>query len=177
LKLPETYHRAGSRREYRIVQGCVASVRVPASPVVACGAASPTGRRDRDDRGLRHPDRRNCQEDIRKAKRMDGRLVRQHHVRGQAVHGRRSRGRSRRGVDHDRHRRPGFSRDIFKVGKDHNVPHRLHRLLPSSASSRRAQGARTRIVVEAKERRSPGDRQAAAGNCFPEVRKVVKKVP
>ena len=70
----------------------------------------------------------------------------------------------------------GFSRDIFKVGKDHNVP--IVSIVSSPEFGRLAErcGADA-IVVEAKEAGGHLGTDRPLRELFPEIRKVVKKVP
>jgi nitronate monooxygenase len=70
----------------------------------------------------------------------------------------------------------GFSRDIFKVGKDHNVP--IVSIVSSAEFGRLAErcGADA-IVVEAKEAGGHLGTDRPLRELFPEIRKVVKKVP
>ena len=70
----------------------------------------------------------------------------------------------------------GFSRDIFKVGKDYNVP--IVSIVSSPEFGRLAErcGADA-IVVEAKEAGGHLGTDRPLRELFPEIRKVVKKVP
>jgi nitronate monooxygenase len=70
----------------------------------------------------------------------------------------------------------GFSRDIFKVGKDHDVP--IVSIVSSAEFGRLAErcGADA-IVVEAKEAGGHLGTDRPLRELFPEIRKVVKKVP
>jgi NAD(P)H-dependent flavin oxidoreductase YrpB (nitropropane dioxygenase family) len=70
----------------------------------------------------------------------------------------------------------GFSRDVFKVGKDHNVP--IVSIVSSPEFGRLAErcGADA-IVVEAKEAGGHLGTDRPLRELFPEIRKVVKKVP
>lgn len=70
----------------------------------------------------------------------------------------------------------GFSRDVFKVGKDHNVP--IVSIVSSAEFGRLAErcGADA-IVVEAKEAGGHLGTDRPLRELFPEIRKVVKKVP
>ena len=70
----------------------------------------------------------------------------------------------------------GFSRDIFKVGKDHNVP--IVSIVSTPEFGRLAErcGADA-IVVEAKEAGGHLGTDRPLRELFPEIRKVVKKVP
>lgn len=70
----------------------------------------------------------------------------------------------------------GFSRDIFKIGKDTNTP--IVSIVSSAAFARLAEklGAAA-IVVEAKEAGGHLGTDVALRELFPEIRKVVKKVP
>ena len=70
----------------------------------------------------------------------------------------------------------GFSRDIFKVGKDHGVP--VVSIVSSAEFGRLAErcGADA-IVVEAKEAGGHLGTDRPLRELFPEVRKAVKKVP
>lgn len=70
----------------------------------------------------------------------------------------------------------GFSRDIFKVGKDHNVP--IVSIVSSPEFSKLAErcGADA-IVVEAKEAGGHLGTDRPLRELFPEIRKIVKKVP
>src|SRR3990170_239290 len=70
----------------------------------------------------------------------------------------------------------GFSRDIFKVGKDHNVP--IVSIVSSPEFGRLAErcGADA-IVVEAKEAGGHLGTDRPLRELFPEIRRVVKKVP
>lgn len=70
----------------------------------------------------------------------------------------------------------GFSRDIFKVGKDHNVP--IVSIVSSPEFGKLAErcGADA-IVVEAKEAGGHLGTDRPLRELFPEIRKIVKKVP
>jgi nitronate monooxygenase len=70
----------------------------------------------------------------------------------------------------------GFSRDIFKIGKDHNVP--IVSIVSSAAFARLAErlGAAA-IVVEAAEAGGHLGTDRLLRDLFPEIRKVVSKVP
>ncbi|MCK5403702.1 MAG: nitronate monooxygenase [Desulfobulbaceae bacterium] len=70
----------------------------------------------------------------------------------------------------------GFSRDIFKVGKETNTP--IVSIVSSPAFAKLAEklGAAA-IVVEAKEAGGHLGTDIALRDLFPEIRKVVKKVP
>ncbi|MDH3237005.1 MAG: nitronate monooxygenase family protein [Deltaproteobacteria bacterium] len=70
----------------------------------------------------------------------------------------------------------GFSRDIFKVGKDHNVP--VVSIVSSPEFGKLAErcGADA-IVVEAKEAGGHLGTDRPLRELFPEIRKIVKKVP
>ncbi|MDZ7640619.1 MAG: nitronate monooxygenase [Desulfurivibrio sp.] len=70
----------------------------------------------------------------------------------------------------------GFSRDIFKIGQEHNTP--IVSIVSSPSFARLAEklGAAA-IVVEAKEAGGHLGTDQALREIFPEVRKVVKKVP
>ncbi|MEW6720893.1 MAG: nitronate monooxygenase family protein [Thermodesulfobacteriota bacterium] len=70
----------------------------------------------------------------------------------------------------------GFSRDVFKVGKDHDVP--IVSIVSSPEFGKLAErlGAAA-IVVEAKEAGGHLGTDRPLREIFPEVRKVVKKVP
>lgn len=70
----------------------------------------------------------------------------------------------------------GFSRDIFKVGKDHNVP--IVSIVSTPEFGRLAErcGADA-IVVEAKEAGGHLGTDRPLRDLFPEIRRVVKKVP
>ena len=70
----------------------------------------------------------------------------------------------------------GFSRDIFKIGQDTNTP--IVSIVSSPAFAKLAEklGAAA-IVVEAKEAGGHLGTDVALRDLFPEVRKVVKKVP
>jgi len=70
----------------------------------------------------------------------------------------------------------GFSRDIFKIGKETNTP--IVSIVSSPAFARLAEklGAAA-IVVEAKEAGGHLGTDRALREIFPEIRKVVKKVP
>ncbi|MBU0482047.1 MAG: nitronate monooxygenase [Proteobacteria bacterium] len=70
----------------------------------------------------------------------------------------------------------GFSRDIFKIGKDTNTP--IVSIVSSAAFARLAEklGAAA-IVVEAKEAGGHLGTDRALRDIFPEIRKVVSKVP
>jgi NAD(P)H-dependent flavin oxidoreductase YrpB (nitropropane dioxygenase family) len=70
----------------------------------------------------------------------------------------------------------GFSRDVFKVGKDHNVP--IISIVSSPEFGRLAErSGADAIVVEAKEAGGHLGTDRPLRELFPEVRKVVKKVP
>jgi NAD(P)H-dependent flavin oxidoreductase YrpB (nitropropane dioxygenase family) len=70
----------------------------------------------------------------------------------------------------------GFSRDIFKIGRDTNTP--IVSIVSSAAFARLAEklGAAA-IVVEAKEAGGHLGTDVALRELFPEIRKVVKNVP
>jgi NAD(P)H-dependent flavin oxidoreductase YrpB (nitropropane dioxygenase family) len=70
----------------------------------------------------------------------------------------------------------GFSRDIFKIGKETNTP--IVSIVSSPAFARLAEklGAAA-IIVEAKEAGGHLGTDIALRDLFPKVRKVVKKVP
>ncbi|MBP2674020.1 MAG: 2-nitropropane dioxygenase, partial [Deltaproteobacteria bacterium] len=70
----------------------------------------------------------------------------------------------------------GFSRDIFKVGKDHDIP--IVSIVSSPEFGKLAErlGAAA-VVVEAKEAGGHLGTDRPLRELFPEVRKVVKKVP
>ena len=70
----------------------------------------------------------------------------------------------------------GFSRDIFKIGKETNTP--IISIVSSPAFARLAEklGAAA-IVVEAKEAGGHLGTDRSLRDLFPEIRKVVKKVP
>ena len=70
----------------------------------------------------------------------------------------------------------GFSRDIFKIGKKHNVP--IVSIVSSPAFARLAEklGAAA-IVVEAAEAGGHLGTQTSLRELFPSIRKVVSKVP
>src|SRR5512138_2369109 len=70
----------------------------------------------------------------------------------------------------------GFSRDIFKIGKDAGVP--VISIVSSPEFGRLAErSGADAIVVEAKEAGGHLGTDRALRELFPEVRKVVKKVP
>lgn len=70
----------------------------------------------------------------------------------------------------------GFSRDIFKIGKEHNIP--IVSIVSSAAFARLAEkmGAAA-IVVEAAEAGGHLGTDRSLRELFPEIRKVVSKVP
>ncbi|MEN8142166.1 MAG: nitronate monooxygenase, partial [Thermodesulfobacteriota bacterium] len=70
----------------------------------------------------------------------------------------------------------GFSRDVFKIGKETNTP--IVSIVSSPAFARLAEklGAAA-IVVEAKEAGGHLGTDRSLRDLFPEIRKVVKKVP
>lgn len=70
----------------------------------------------------------------------------------------------------------GFSRDIFKIGKETNTPIVSIVSSPSFAMLAEKLGA-SAIVVEAKEAGGHLGTNVALRELFPEIRKVVKKVP
>lgn len=70
----------------------------------------------------------------------------------------------------------GFSRDIFKIGRDTNTPIVSIVSSPSFAKLAEKMGAAA-IIVEAKEAGGHLGTDQALRELFPEVRKVVKKVP
>ena len=70
----------------------------------------------------------------------------------------------------------GFSRDIFKIGKDHNTPIVSIVSSPAFATLAEKLGAAA-IVVEAKEAGGHLGTDRGLRDIFPEIRKVVKKVP
>ena len=70
----------------------------------------------------------------------------------------------------------GFSRDIFKVGRDHNVPIVSIVSTPEFGKLAERCGADA-IVVEAKEAGGHLGTDRPLRELFPELRKVVKKVP
>jgi NAD(P)H-dependent flavin oxidoreductase YrpB (nitropropane dioxygenase family) len=70
----------------------------------------------------------------------------------------------------------GFSRDIFKIGKEHDVPIVSIVSSPEFGKLAERSGADA-IVVEAKEAGGHLGTDRSLRELFPEVRKVVKKVP
>ncbi len=70
----------------------------------------------------------------------------------------------------------GFSRDVFKIGKEHNIP--IVSIVSSAAFARLAEkmGAAA-IVVEAAEAGGHLGTDRSLRELFPEIRKVVSKVP
>jgi NAD(P)H-dependent flavin oxidoreductase YrpB (nitropropane dioxygenase family) len=70
----------------------------------------------------------------------------------------------------------GFSRDVFKIGKDHNVPIVSIVSSPEFAKLAERCGADA-IVVEAKEAGGHLGTDRPLRELFPEIRKIVKKVP
>ncbi len=70
----------------------------------------------------------------------------------------------------------GFSRDIFKIGKEHNIP--IVSIVSSPAFARLAEklGAAA-IVVESKEAGGHLGTDKPLRELFPPIRKVVKKIP
>jgi len=70
----------------------------------------------------------------------------------------------------------GFSRDIFKIGRETNTP--IISIVSSPAFARLAEklGA-SAIIVEAKEAGGHLGTDISLRNLFPKIRKVVKKVP
>jgi NAD(P)H-dependent flavin oxidoreductase YrpB (nitropropane dioxygenase family) len=70
----------------------------------------------------------------------------------------------------------GFSRDIFKLGKKHNVPIVSIVSTPSFAKLAEKMGAAA-IIVEAKEAGGHLGTDKPLREIFPEIRKVVSKVP
>ncbi|MFZ5765922.1 MAG: NAD(P)H-dependent flavin oxidoreductase [Thermodesulfobacteriota bacterium] len=70
----------------------------------------------------------------------------------------------------------GFSRDIFKIGRDTNTP--IVSIVSSAAFAKLAEklGAAA-IIVEAKEAGGHLGTDVALRDLFPEIRRVVKKVP
>ena len=70
----------------------------------------------------------------------------------------------------------GFSRDIFKIGKEHNTPIVSIVSSPSFAQLAERMGAAA-IIVEAKEAGGHLGTERALRDLFPEIRKVVSKVP
>lgn len=70
----------------------------------------------------------------------------------------------------------GFSRDIFKIGQDHNTPIVSIVSSPAFASLAEKMGAAA-VVVEAKEAGGHLGTDRGLRDIFPEIRKVVKKVP
>lgn len=70
----------------------------------------------------------------------------------------------------------GFSRDIFKIGKDTGTPIVSIVSSPAFASLAEKMGAAA-IVVEAKEAGGHLGTDRSLRDIFPEIRKVVKKVP
>ena len=70
----------------------------------------------------------------------------------------------------------GFSRDIFKIGKEHNIP--IVSIVSSASFARLAEkmGAAA-IVVEAAEAGGHLGTDRSLRDLFPEIRKVVTKVP
>ncbi|MBI5557561.1 MAG: nitronate monooxygenase [Deltaproteobacteria bacterium] len=70
----------------------------------------------------------------------------------------------------------GFSRDIFKIGKDTNTP--IVSIVSSPAFARLAENlGAAAIIVEAKEAGGHLGTDVSLRELFPEIRKVVKKVP
>ncbi|HEY7527897.1 MAG TPA: nitronate monooxygenase [Candidatus Deferrimicrobiaceae bacterium] len=70
----------------------------------------------------------------------------------------------------------GFSRDVFKIGKQHNVPIVSIVSSPEFGKLAERSGADA-IVVEAKEAGGHLGTDRPLRELFPEIRKVVKKVP
>ncbi|MBI5420666.1 MAG: nitronate monooxygenase [Deltaproteobacteria bacterium] len=70
----------------------------------------------------------------------------------------------------------GFSRDVFKVGKEHNVPIVSIVSSPEFGKLAERSGADA-IVVEAKEAGGHLGTDRPLRELFPEIRKVVRKVP
>jgi nitronate monooxygenase len=70
----------------------------------------------------------------------------------------------------------GFSRDVFRVGKEHNVPIVSIVSSPEFGKLAERSGADA-VVVEAKEAGGHLGTDRPLRELFPEVRKVVKKVP
>ena len=70
----------------------------------------------------------------------------------------------------------GFSRDIFKIGKEHNVPIVMIVSSPGLAKLAEKLGAAA-IIVEAKEAGGHLGTESPLREIFPAIRKVISKIP
>lgn len=70
----------------------------------------------------------------------------------------------------------GFSRDIFKIGKEHNTPIVMIVSSPGLAKLAEKLGAAA-VIVEAKEAGGHLGTDKALRDIFPAIRKVIKKIP
>lgn len=169
MKLPEL---TIGKRTARIpvIQGGM-SVRVStsalASVVAECGAIGTIG-------GSGIPIEE-LQEDIRRAKRMTGGIIAVNIMFAIRQFMEAVKASIEAGVDMI-FTGAGFSRDVFKIGKDHNVP--IVSIVSSPEFGKLAErcGADA-IVVEAKEAGGHLGTDRPLRELFPEIRKVVKKVP
>ncbi len=169
MKLPEL-HIGRFRAKVPIVQGGM-SVRVStsslASAVAECGGIGTIG-------GSGIPIEQ-LKEDIRRAKRMTAGIIAVNVMFAIRQFTEAVIGSIEAGVDMIV-TGAGFSRDIFKIGKDYDVP--IVPIVSSPEFGRLAErcGAAA-IVVEAKEAGGHLGTDRPLRELFPEIRKVVKKVP
>ncbi len=70
----------------------------------------------------------------------------------------------------------GFSRDIFKIGREHNTPIAMIVSSPTLAKLAEKLGAAA-VIVESKEAGGHLGTDKSLREIFPEIRKVVKKIP
>jgi len=169
MKLPEL-HIGRFTAKVPIVQGGM-SVRVStsslASAVAECGGIGTIG-----GSGIPIPE---LQEDIRKAKQMTRGIVAVNIMFAIREFMEAVKASIDAGVDMIV-TGAGFSRDVFKVGKDHDVPIVSIVSSPEFGKLAERSGADA-IVVEAKEAGGHLGTDRPLRELFPEVRKVVKKVP
>lgn len=169
MKLPEL--RIGSLvASVPIIQGGM-SIRVSTSalaiPVAECGGIGTIG-----GSGIPIPE---LQEDIRKAKKATDGIIAVNIMYAMKDFYELVMGSIEAGVDMII-TGAGFSRDIFKIGKKHNVPIVSIVASPSFARLAEKLGAAA-IVVEAAEAGGHLGTDRSLRDLFPEVRKVVSKVP
>ena len=169
MKLPELKIGQYTAR-VPLIQGGM-SIRVSTSalaiPVAECGGIGTIG-----GSGLPVPE---LQEDIRKAKNATDGVVAVNIMYAMKGFNELVMGSIEAGVDMII-TGAGFSRDIFKIGREHNVP--IVSIVSSPAFARLAEklGAAA-IVVEAAEAGGHLGTQTSLRDLFPSIRKVVTKVP
>jgi nitronate monooxygenase len=169
MKLPELKIGQYTAR-VPLIQGGM-SIRVSTSalaiPVAECGGIGTIG-----GSGLPAPE---LQEDIRKAKNATDGVVAVNIMYAMKGFNELVMGSIEAGVDMII-TGAGFSRDIFKIGREHNVP--IVSIVSSPAFARLAEklGAAA-IVVEAAEAGGHLGTQTSLRDLFPPIRKVITKVP